>query len=970
MSAELLIRLPDYFPSLINAMQDGFLLRGIDGTIVEVNDAFCRMIGYDRSEIIGRRPPHDWWAAEDRERFDDAFQRYLSGVAAEDRLTYTRRNGQPFPTLVTSAPLRDAEGRIIGFIGMIKDISEHTRVERQIAFQAQLIDRVPAAVIATDDQGVITLWSTGAEQLFGWARHDVIGVDIGNLMSGRQAPGWSTSMLAALRAGTAWEGELDAQHRDGSDIPIFISNAPILDPSGALVGVVGVAVDITARRRAEQRFTAQHAVTRALADADTLERGITTLLQTLGTHLGWSIGVAWLLDEQRTVLRCHGVWCDPALAATSDLLEDLAMGREFTYGEGLLGQVWATGRPTWHTNLGQLDGFLRAQPARRAQMESWLGFPILGSRHLLGVVEFFARTGDTAEPELADMLSTIGRQLGQFIERRRAENALRESELRFRAMADSAPVLLWMSGPGPEMTWFNKVWLDFTGRTMEDEVRHGWLASLHPDDLDRFHSAYATAFTARQPFSLEFRLRRYDGEYRWLLGSGTPRLGPDSQFEGMIGSCIDITERRQHEEDQHFLSEATRILASSLDYHTTLTSVAQLAVTGFADWCVVHLTTESGEIEPTVTAHVDPRKVERARELQALFPPDLQATQGLANVVRTGRPELVPVVTDEQLRASARNPEHLALLREVGLASVMIVPIQARGHVLGAITLAAAESGRHYGPRELAVAEHLGRRAAVAIDNARLYEEAQEAARARDQFLAVAAHELRSPLTSMKGFAQLLLRRAARTPGGEEWVRPLQTIDTQVNRVAGLVNRLLDVSRIEEKRLHLEVSEVDMVEVVRNAVAEAQLGSEDHQIRALLHTETLPAEIDRSRIEQVLSNLIDNALKYSPPGTFVDVSLRPVGDELEVAVRDHGTGIDEETRAGLFERYFRGRAATRATSDGLGLGLYVAHGIVEAHHGSMTVESEPGYGSIFSFRIPCRQPAVTGTGPSQAVVRS
>jgi PAS domain S-box-containing protein len=955
MSAELLIRLPDYFPSLINAMQDGFLLRGVDGTVIEVNSAFCQMIGYERREIIGSRPPHDWWAAEDRERFNSALQRYLDGQSAEDQLTYTRRNGQRFPALVTSAPLLDTEGRIIGYLGTVKDMTEHTRIERQITFQAQLIDLVQASVIATDADGVITLWNAGAEQLFGWQRHDVIGVDISNVMSGGQTSGLSESMLAVLRAGDAWEGEYFARRRDGSQVPIFVTNAPILDNAGNLVGIVGVSVDITQRRRAEQRLAAQHEVTRALAQAESLAEGLHATMQVIGSSQGWAVGAAWMADESHDVMRCIGTWLSEAFEG-GDTLPGLATERAFARSEGFIGKTWDSAQPLWLTDVTSEPSFLRASVAQHAGLHSWIAFPILGSAGVLGVIEFFSHDAREPEPELVEMLANLGRQAGQFTERRRAENALRESESRFRVMADSAPVLLWVSGPGPGCTWFNKVWLDFSGRSMEEQLGDGWLQSVHPGDRDGCLDTYLSAFEQQQTFSMEYRMRRFDGEFRWLLDTGVPRFSPDGRFEGMIGSCIDITDRKRDEEDQRFLSEATRILASSLDYPTTLSAVAQLAVEMFADWCAVSMLSSAGAIEQVAVAHIDPRKVAWARELQAQYPPDMDAPYGLAQVIRSGQSELYPEISDEQLRMVARDPEHLEMLREVGFTSGMVVPIVARGRVLGAITLAAAERGRHYGQRELALAEHLGRRAAVAIDNALLYEEAREAARARDQFLAVAAHELRSPLTSMKGFAQLLLRRAARMPGGDEWVRPLQTIDTQVNRVAGLVNRLLDVSRIEEKRLHLEVAETDMVEVVFAAVAEAQLGAEHHQVRARIVEERMLAEIDRSRIEQVLSNLIDNAIKYSPEQTTVDVSLRADGDDIVVAVRDRGPGIDDTARERLFERYFRGHSSTRAASDGLGLGLYVAHGIVDAHHGSMSVESKLGEGSTFSFRIPRRQP--------------
>jgi signal transduction histidine kinase len=218
----------------------------------------------------------------------------------------------------------------------------------------------------------------------------------------------------------------------------------------------------------------------------------------------------------------------------------------------------------------------------------------------------------------------------------------------------------------------------------------------------------------------------------------------------------------------------------------------------------------------------------------------------------------------------------------------------------------------------------------------------------------------------MKGFAQLLLRRAERVPGGDEWRSGLQTIDMQVNRVSELVNRLLDVSRIEERRLQLETAPVDVVEIVRGAAAEVRLTSEQHRIVVRAGRKRQLASVDRMRIEQVLFNLLDNAIKYSPAGTTVEVAVSDAADEVVVSVHDQGDGIPPDVRERLFERYFRGAGSARAASEGLGLGLYVAHGIVDAHGGRMWLESDVGHGSTFAFSLPRLTQASTVAAPIDA----
>lgn len=960
MSAELLIRLPEYFSSLINAMQDGFILRGTDGTIIEVNDAICQMTGYRRDEMVGRRPPHPWWPEDQRAAFASASQRYMSGATAEDTLVYQRKNGERYPALVTSAPLLDSEGRILAYIGTFKDMSAWDRAEEHIRFQAHLIDEVEAAVTATDAEGRVVIWNRGAEHLYRFPRAEAIGQHIMQLIPGSSGDTAGASIYGAVQAGERWEGEYTVDRGDGVKTPVFGTVAPIADGTGTVVGTVGVAVDISQRKRAEARLIAQYRVARDLAESEAVSLGLDRVLATIGDSFDFRFGQWWLVDEVRERLNLEKVWSASRISGAE--LEGLkafeATSREITYvrGAGLPGRAWADHQPVWLSDVTTDAISLRQQAAAQAGLRTGIAIPVNGGPIVLGIIEFFSDDVREPDEQLLSALATVGSQIGQFIERRRAVAALRESEDRFRTMADSAPVLLWVAGIDGLCNWFNRRWLDFTGRTMEQELGYGWSENVHSDDLDRVIATYQDAFARREAFEAEYRLRRHDGEYRWVLDDGVPRFEPDGTFAGFIGSAIDITERRRAAEDQAFVSEATRVLASSLDYQATLVAVARLAVPRVADWCAVHVLDEDGLPSQIAVAHADPAKVEWARELQTRYPSDPNAPTGVPRVLRTGEPELYADIPWDMVAVAARDAEHLEMLRTVGFTSAMLVPIRTSERVLGVLTFVTTETGRHYTERDLELAMQIGERAGVAIDNAQLYQEAQDASRSRDQFLAVAAHELRSPLTSMKGFAQLLLRRSKRVAGGEEWIRPLETIDAQVNRVAELVNRLLDVSRIEEHRLQLQVDEVDLLDLVSRTVAEVQLVSDRHAIVIQASGDSVLVELDAPRVQQVLSNLLDNAVKYSPDGMIVTVLLEATTDEATVSVIDQGPGIPENARAQLFERYFRGVTSSRSAAEGLGLGLYVAHGIVDAHGGRMWLESEPGKGSTFAFTLPRSQP--------------
>ncbi len=330
------------------------------------------------------------------------------------------------------------------------------------------------------------------------------------------------------------------------------------------------------------------------------------------------------------------------------------------------------------------------------------------------------------------MRSADGQTLGVGIvtlditERKQAEDVLRESEARFRAMADTAPVLIWLADDQQLRTYFNQGWLDFTGQTMEHELGRGWEEHVHPDDLRPYLETYSNAFHARQPFEAEYRLRRKDGVYRAMLSHGVPRFTPEGEFAGYIGISIDITERKQLELGQQFVLDAGVALAASLDYEATLNAVVKLAVPNIADWCAIDLLTPENTIQRVAVAHIDPEKVKWAYEIQQRFPPDLNASNGVGLVLRTGQTEFVADVPSLIAPIyDTLTDEMKQVMDKLQAVSVITAPLTARGKTIGALTFATAESGRRYNQTDVQIAETLATRAALAVDNAQLYGESR-----------------------------------------------------------------------------------------------------------------------------------------------------------------------------------------------------------------------------------------------------
>jgi PAS domain S-box-containing protein len=421
-----------------------------------------------------------------------------------------------------------------------------------------------------------------------------------------------------------------------------------------------------------------------------------------------------------------------------------------------------------------------------------------------------------------------------------------------------------------------------------------------------------------------------------------------------------------------FLAEATTLLSSSLDYEKTLEAVAHAAVPWVADWCGVDILGEDGELRRLAVAHVDPAKVEWARELSERYPYEPDAPHGVAAVLRTSQSELYAEIPDELLVASAKDEEHLRIMRELGFNSAMVVPLAAQGRAFGVITFVTAESGRRYGAEDLAFAEDLARRASLAVENARLYRQAQDANRIKDEFLATLSHELRTPLTAIYGWASML---AAGSLNEQEAARAIAAIERNARAQRQIVEDVLDVSRIITGKLRLEMRPVELRALVQDAVESVRPAAEAKGVylSTLLASDAGEVTADPDRLQQVMWNLLSNAVKFTPAGGRVEVELRRDGARTALRVSDTGEGIAPEFLPHVFERFRQADMGTTRQHGGLGLGLAIVRHLVELHGGEVKAESAGrGSGSTFTLLLPLRparrgqefsQPSVTQAAP-------
>jgi PAS domain S-box-containing protein len=445
---------------------------------------------------------------------------------------------------------------------------------------------------------------------------------------------------------------------------------------------------------------------------------------------------------------------------------------------------------------------------------------------------------------------------------------------------------------------------------------------------------------------------RGTGDERWSSVKATPVFDEEGRVRFAISIFHDVTEGRRAEESQKFLAEAGGVIASSLDYETTLASVARMAVPVLADWCSVDVLEEDGTLKRLAVTHVDPKKVEWAYELQERYPPDMNGERGAAQVLRTGKSELYPEIADEMLVAAAIDEEHLKIMREIGFTSAIIAPLVAQGRTLGVITFISAESGRRYGREELALAENLAHRAGIAVDNARLYRKAQEANRLKDEFLATVSHELRTPLTAILGWASMLRK----TEFDRQTARnALETIERNARAQSQIIEDLLDVSRIVTGKLRLDVRQVEPASFIDAAVESVRPAADAKGVRLSKALDTGPVALsgDPARLQQVTWNLLTNAIKFTPRGGRVEIRLARTGSNVEMSVSDTGAGIKPEFLPYVFDRFRQADSSTTRRHGGLGLGLSIVRHLVELHGGTVRAESAgEGQGSTFTVTLP------------------
>ncbi len=729
------------FTSIIESSDDAIISKDMRGVILSWNRGAEKIYGYKAEEVIGKNI--DIIAPPDKK---DEIKDIMKTLARGERYDHyeTRRqtkDGRILWVSITVSPLKDFSGKIIGASAIARNITKTKDTmarlqENEIIFKHLIENLTEVFYVSNPSVPEVIFMSNAYEEIFGEPVHNIY-ENPGSYLDFIVEEDRRKAKRAIVRqlSGISTDYTFRIKRADGKMKYLRERAFPIKDESGKVTRVIGIAEDITERidsenelRKSEYKYRSIFESTavalwevddselRAMLD-DLRNSGVENFRRYFDEHpeiLRESFSKVRLIDANpRSVMMFKAQSKQHLFDNLPEILTD-----EFYDNLAELLVVQAMGGKHFETEY---------------ELKTFTGEPI----HIYSIANF----PDEDSPYRYTTISLV-----DITERRYTERALSESEQRFRIMADTAPVLIWTAGVDRQFYYFNKPWLDFRGRTIDQEIGQGWMQGIHPIDLPSFRIAFDNAFDNRDEFRFEFRLLRKDGKERWLLTQGVPRNSLDGTFQGYIGSAVDITERKMNEvelskallseqralhqaEAVHaklrYLAEASYILNSSLDYTETIRSLAELLTPVMCDWFAVDL--KNGEsIQRLIVYHKDPEKIRFAEELQNKYAPKADEVTGVPNVIRSGRSELYSELTDEFLRRTIKDKELYVIFKRLGITSIMIVPLEVHGKVLGALTLCTAESKKNYDEDDLRFAEDIAHRAAMAIDNASLFRQIGE----------------------------------------------------------------------------------------------------------------------------------------------------------------------------------------------------------------------------------------------------
>jgi PAS domain S-box-containing protein len=925
----------ELFQNVFDQAAVGIARTDATGRLLMVNPRLCEMLGYTPEELLAVRLPqltHPDDAAADSEMMP----RLLSGEARvyHREKRYLRKDGTVvWVNLTLSVERETARAADRSFIAVIQDITERKKAEDERQVFVSFLENSPDFIGIADPNGKPVYINPAGRRMVGLpADYPVENTQIPEYYSMDQRAFASDVIVRSMIEEGRWHGETYFRHWQTEEaIPVSDEHFTIRDPeTGRLLGMGAITRDISdARRIAAER---EH----LLAREQMARRQSETANEQLRVSEEKYRALFDSIDEGFCVIEV--LFDDADNAVDFRVLE---VNPVFEKRAGIPNPVGRRIReivPALEEHWFQIYGQV-ARTGESRRFES----PSVALGRYYDVYAF--RFGPPEHRQVAVLFNDI-------TERKRVEQALRLSEAKFSGIVSIAADAIISIDEDQQITIFNEgaerifgySKTEVIGRALDILIPERFRA-IHQEHIARFATGQATARRMGGGETPILGLRKNGEEFPAdatisKLDVGGKRL--------MTVALRDITDLKRIENEQRFLADVGAVLTSTLDYEDTLRNIAQLAVRDLADLCIIDVVEEDGK---AARLKVMSRESSLASlcDLFMRVPLEGNRPYWFRMVVENKRPVLMEHLSPEMIESFSRKESDLRAIRAAGFQSALAVPLLKDGRLVAAIVLISCSASRIYGPTDLSLAEELARRAALSIDNARLFFEAQRAIKTREDVLAIVTHDLKNPLANIE-LAINLIRGFKRIDENQvkEFVNKVQRAADQMET---LIADLLDFARIQSGAFSVLISADSLSQAVMpvidrmRALAEAKR----QKLEVDLPSNLPLVAVDPHRVGQVVSNLVSNAIKFTPQEGTIRVSARQRDHKIVVAVADTGPGIPQEHLSKIFDRFWQ----TPGTKQkGSGLGLSIAKGIVEAHGGTIWAESQLGKGSSFFFTVP------------------
>ncbi len=958
---------------------------------IRANSQFARLFSVDPERAASGAPLQDFVAGihpDDRPRVTQEIESVLqTGGDFRSEYRVLQRNGAVHWVYARGRAYLDAEGRPLRFPGALFDITDLKATqtalqESEDRFRA-VFAQSPMGIALTTKEGKILEANAAFLAMLGRTIDEINGSDTARMTHPDDVAA-TRQFLASLWSGEAHSLTLEKRyfHKEGRLIWARATGTIRRDERGAPAQVIVIIEDISERKRAEQRLKAQFAVSRVLGEGGTLQETATGVLREISSALGWSRGALWLVDERAGILGSFAHWRSPQSAPSA--FDERSRSETFRRGVGLPGRVWEAGAPLWIPDLDQDPNFPRIADAREAGLRSGFAFPIVGEgASVLGVIEFFGPETAIPDEELLHTSSALGRQIGQYLQRQRAEQELLHSELIHRAVLETALDCIVTIDQNSRIREFNPAAARAFGRSREEVIGQDLAQVLIPPQYREEHyrgmSRYLESGEARVLNKrIEVSALRADGE-EFPIELAITRI--DVPGPALFTAYIrDITERKRSE---NLLRERMRLAALQADIGVALTTAATLPemLRKCTDTIVEHLEAAFARIW-TVDSE------------GAML--ELQASSGLYTHIN-GAHARVPIGQLKIGLIAAERKPHLtnnvttdprvgdrAWAQREGMVAFAGYPLVVEDTLIGVIGLFAKHE---LGPETLTSLESIANSVALGIERKRAEaalrearDAAEAASRAKSDFLASMSHELRTPLNAIIGYSEML-QEEAEDVGEQSMLKDLAKIHSAGRHLLGLISDILDLSKIEAGRMELFPEAFGVEAAVRDVAGtvETLVAKNGNHLQVEIGPDLGEMYSDLTKTRQTLFNLLSNAAKFTRNGKITLRVEREASeaDSIRFIVTDTGSGIPTERLGELFQPFTQLHNPRRVGAGGTGLGLAITKRFCEMMGGSIAVKSRVGVGSTFTVVLPrsirpeqreAEKPAVTSSPVNKPVV--